>query len=75
MSELSPVAIFETEEADRNAITYAVSYFPFLCVHWNDLLAKNERFFSLVGITRRLPIEFNEILGLYVLLSLLKFPR
>ncbi|KAF9020456.1 hypothetical protein BDZ89DRAFT_1072198 [Hymenopellis radicata] len=45
MSELSPVAIFETEEADRDVITYA-----------------NERFFTLVGLPRCLPLDFSDVL-------------
>ncbi|KIY71120.1 hypothetical protein CYLTODRAFT_143793 [Cylindrobasidium torrendii FP15055 ss-10] len=46
MSELSPVAIFETDESDRDLITYA-----------------NETFFSLVGISRALPLHFNDVLS------------
>ncbi|KAF5393770.1 hypothetical protein D9757_000261 [Collybiopsis confluens] len=47
MTELAPVAIFETDEMDRGLITFA-----------------NERFFTLTGLPRSLPLRFVEIIDL-----------
>ncbi|KAJ3866505.1 histidine kinase [Lentinula novae-zelandiae] len=45
MTELAPVAIFETDDTDRNLITFA-----------------NERYFSLTGLPKSLPLRFDEII-------------
>ncbi|KAJ3793028.1 histidine kinase [Lentinula aff. detonsa] len=47
MTELAPVAIFETDDMDRSLITFA-----------------NERFFSLTGSPRSLPLRFDETIDL-----------
>ena len=60
MSELAPVALFETDEDDRELITYAVSIV--VTSHcWCVVLMvlQNERFFTLTGLPKVLPLRLD----------------
>ena len=60
MSELAPVALFETDEDDRELITYAVSIIVSShCYYAVLMMPQNERFFTLTGLPKVLPLRLD----------------
>ena len=68
MSELAPVALFETDEDDRELITYAVSTLIATTHCWCEVLMvlQNERFFTLTGLPKVLPLRLDVFVDMYV---------
>ncbi len=66
MSELSPVAIFETDDVDHGLITYAVRMGLRKLGHHTYFSWQNERFFTLTALPRILPLAFKSIIDRFV---------